>query len=783
MRLSPALPGLCAILSLATETSAQTFVPNVTCVATSRQVPGYIDEQFLVSDDGMLESPPGSGKFVVSRDARGWNSQYGVVAGRNDETPIVEFRVAEPVDLAGMMIWNMPGPRGFQSVSVQYADPGGQWQFLPGTFEFLPANAEGEVIGQPIPFDRPLRAARIRLWCHGTHRGRFGQPDVAGLYRVRLLQSSQPAPPVGTQDDTSAFPLDSGVVNLKHSPYFAKGDGETDDTLAIQRAMSDLQATRRYAYLPAGTYLVSDTLSFKPGYFFGDNNLRGDGPGKTIIRLIDGVFPSPDDPKPVITFGYQGGAEGNVSADWFNNNLRDLTIDVGKNAGAIGVQFYSNNAGSARDLEIRAAEGFGRIGLDLGYKDQNGPLLVKNLRVEGFDVGIAAGNSVNSQTLSGVVLRGQRSLAVSNEGQCLTIEGLSAEGPSPRVRSKWGFLTLVDTTLKPLAPVSGEAVSSGEFLCAVNLKTSGFEKSIVSEYPEPKQLDEATVDEFFSSEVAGGGQAIARPHVERKPTPEVSVSPEARWVNVRNFRNIDELDDAAAFQRAIDSGAEVVYLPATGAVTLGATVTIRGNLQRIVGFQSQLRVLEPANPAFRIEATRHGQLVIEDLIDLGVVENRSDKTLIMKNIQGIDGRLLGSGDVLLENTVGDFEIGPQQRVWSRQMNTEREGTKLVNRGGQLVIIGLKTERGGTLVETIEGGRSEVFGGLCYTTTRGELAPMFVNRDSSLWVAIGEVCYTGDPFRELVRDQQGDTVRQWKRGEVPRRFDFLQGSALLYDGRR
>ena len=117
------------------------------------------------------------------------------------------------------------------------------------------------------------------------------------------------------------------------------------------------------------------------------------------------------------------------------------------------------------------------------------------------------------------------------------------------------------------------------------------------------------------------------------------------------------------------------------------------------------------------------------------------------------------------------------------MNSERVGTKLVNRGGQLVIIGLKTERGGTLVETSDGGVTQVFGGLCYTTNKGELAPMFINRDSSVWVAMGEVCYTGNPFRVLVREERDGKIREWKRGEVPVRFDFLQGSALLYDGRR
>ena len=33
------------------------FISNVTCIATSRQVPVYLDERFLVSDDCITESP------------------------------------------------------------------------------------------------------------------------------------------------------------------------------------------------------------------------------------------------------------------------------------------------------------------------------------------------------------------------------------------------------------------------------------------------------------------------------------------------------------------------------------------------------------------------------------------------------------------------------------------------------------------------------------------------------------------------------------------------------
>jgi len=70
------------------------------------------------------------------------------------------------------------------------------------------------------------------------------------------------------------------------------------------------------------------------------------------------------------------------------------------------------------------------------------------------------------------------------------------------------------------------------------------------------------------------------------------------------------------------------------------------------------------------------------------------------------------------------------------------------------ILGYKTERGGTLLDTRGGGRSEVLGGFSYTITAGKLAPMFVNTDSSVWTFFGEVCFSGDPFAVLIRETRG-----------------------------
>lgn len=70
------------------------------------------------------------------------------------------------------------------------------------------------------------------------------------------------------------------VINVKDMG--AKGDGTTDDTRAIQRALDNAHAGFKTIYFPAGTYRVTGTLTLESseGKFV---SLYGEGPDKTII--------------------------------------------------------------------------------------------------------------------------------------------------------------------------------------------------------------------------------------------------------------------------------------------------------------------------------------------------------------------------------------------------------------------------------------------------------------------------------------------------------------------
>ena len=51
------------------------------------------------------------------------------------------------------------------------------------------------------------------------------------------------------------------AVNVKDDAYGAKGDGSTDDTVAIQAAITAVSATGGIVFFPPGTYIVSNALT------------------------------------------------------------------------------------------------------------------------------------------------------------------------------------------------------------------------------------------------------------------------------------------------------------------------------------------------------------------------------------------------------------------------------------------------------------------------------------------------------------------------------------------
>lgn len=124
-----------------------------------------------------------------------------------------------------------------------------------------------------------------------------------GLCHVQL-HAQHPAS-WSTLGPEHTFPSDSGMINVK-TVYHAAGDGVTDDTAAIQAAISAQirkQTTSRIIYFPAGTYRVTKPLVWKDstGAFNAELTFQGENELTTIIKFDNDLYPAGSTPGTLIT--------------------------------------------------------------------------------------------------------------------------------------------------------------------------------------------------------------------------------------------------------------------------------------------------------------------------------------------------------------------------------------------------------------------------------------------------------------------------------------------------
>lgn len=586
------------------------------------------------------------------------------------------------------------------------------------------------------------------------------------------------------------FPSDGGIVDVRE--YGAIPDDEGDDTTAIQAALDAYPNGNRIIYLPPGVFLIRDTLRWPAGESGGNAQkrtiLQGAGETLSLLRLPEntGGFTDGGKPKPLLW-------TGSAPAQRFRNAVRDLTIEVGpRNAGAIGLQFNASNQGTIRHLTIRAADSSGKIGLDLGHCDEIGPLLVRHLTVTGFETGISTKWPVNSNTFEHVLLSNQRRLGWWNYHQMVFVRDLISENRVPSIyneKDSWGTVTLLGAHLHAINPDGNTPAIHNQrqmylrnveilgYRLAVNHDDKGRDKGDVG---PPGRIAEDTSHKNVRSlfrEVGDGtfAQAGEVTHLPVKETPEVPWGdPAKEWANLLDFGAdaTGAADASAALQKAIDSGAKTIYLPAGANFLFSTTVEIRGPVQRLIGLEG--RFTAEGEPVWRLVDGKHPQklpdapmVVIERMTNQSggaeiLVRHESARTLVISSATGFAVEGIGKGDLFLDDLCGHLNrLAPGQSAWCRQLNSEREGLKCRNAGGKLWILGLKTEKTGTLIETTAGGITEVNGVFLYSNsgwTAGE--PAFSVADATLNLfGVNERNFNRQPVTLWVRERQGAETRE------------------------
>lgn len=589
---------------------------------------------------------------------------------------------------------------------------------------------------------------------------------------------AQPADTFGArwdEDRNATLPNCEAVIDVSKPPYNAKRNGINDDTDAIQAAISDIMGLHRVLYFPEGTYLISRTLVWSKKNSsgreaWGKNYFLGQNCNKTIIKLKDGVFSDPKNPQSMMWCGGFG------SADWFHNYVENICFDVGENnAGAIALQFYSNNYGAVRSCRFLALDESGSIGIDLAHRDMNGPLLIQDCEVQGFEKGIRCGGAVNGQTFERITLKDQRKLGFENEGQSISIRSLWSHNKVPAIQT-YGVLCLIDSNLQG----HDEAANAPAIVNFNNGKihvrdtmTGGYSRA-VADIVSPDSYSAWRVQGSdkrgslgpnvtdYSSHAASSpfGTLTSPTRLPVKEPPTIADEPISRWANVNDFGAdpTGQLDSSKAIQKAIDSGVRTIFFP--GFYSLEKPLRVRGNAQRLLGVGAWIDYNRRSVPNIIIEDGNARFVTIEHFDHIGGgIKIDTQRDVFLKSLGPKKIECKRVGDLFLEDiTTDDLVLKPDQSLWARQLNVENEGTHVTNQAGKLWVLGYKTERGGTLLKTIDGGTSEIYGGFSYTTTAGKLAPMFVTVDSTVFAFFSEVCYSGDPFAMLVQETRNGITK-------------------------
>jgi len=547
------------------------------------------------------------------------------------------------------------------------------------------------------------------------------------------------------------------MLNVK-TVYGAVGDGKTDDTAAIQKAISSnirKQNTSRILFFPQGTYLVSKPLVWKDlnGTWQSELTFQGENENRTIIKLANELpaYQNPQSPADVITTASLNASSDGGSNSAFDNYLFDITIDVGiGNPGAVALNFMGNNYCGLRNVTLKSSDRghAGAVGLSMA-RYAPGPCLMKDVVIDGFNIGILAKGMEYGVTFEHLYLTNQLSVGIVNSDNVLSIRDLRFANefmsvPAIQNLTSAGLITLVDADIRAYFGFpTTSAIQNYGTLYARNVVTSGYKSAVQDNtgalVPGTSQVEYDSGPVF--SPFNGPSSSLRLPV---KETPEFEERGLNNWRSVVTY-GADPTgvnDSTAGIQAALNSGGTTVYFPA-GVYRVSKTITVGGRVRMIEGFDSNVLPFttsfqDASNPVplfrfqnnvgvtfshFRLGGIFDQQGVpgvrwFEDdsahpvTIRNTVLNNGSYATSAYKNT------INGTGDLFIEDVTGSYwEIDHPQNFYARQLDMESATRKFFNKGGMLWILGIKTEQPGSpantaaIIDARYGGKTEVLGGL------------------------------------------------------------------------
>jgi hypothetical protein len=181
---------------------------------------------------------------------------------------------------------------------------------------------------------------------------------------------------------------------------------------------------------------------------------------------------------------------------------------------------------------------------------------------------------------------------------------------------------------------------------------------------------------------------------------------------------------------------------------------------------------------FTLEDLTSGAVVVERFFLLGgwkcpryafMFENRTERPIIIKNLakRGQLKKPHPGRTWFIEDVATHLRVGRGEKVWARQINPESPERNMIEvDGGQLWILGMKTEGRARHIVAANGAKVELLGGVSYQSWRRQPLdpPMFTVVDSNASFTFG-FYHWRLPFTTIVEETVGNETRALLRQEL------------------
>lgn len=564
-------------------------------------------------------------------------------------------------------------------------------------------------------------------------------------------------------------------------------------------------------YFPNGTYLISDTVTYtiqnlhnmmyhyEAGGFELARCIRmmGQNREKTIIKLKDNCKGfEQGQQRPVIS--YFNGTRSNVA---MSNYFENMTIDIGKgNGGAIGIVFFANNSGAIRNVTIKSSDDkhCGAIGISI-RNDLHSACNVYDTCIEGFEIGIKITTYRTVSHFERIVLKNQTRYGIQVDNNAAQFIGVRSEGNVPvlNVAGPMAHVVLTD----------GEFTSRGTDYTAIklelgcvylkNIHTKGYGVAFEHHWHEftipdgyIKEYCNRSMYTLFDEEASSVDLTVP-------DMPEVEYEQDlSAWCCVNDFGAVGDgvHDDSDAIAEAFRSGKKTFWFQ-PGNYFITKPIEIPGNVEHInfmfcdIIAGEELSTIEN-DAVFRICGESDKLLFIEHLFSwddcMGTMRMfRQDnvRTIYFRDMHtqacAFYFNTVPGSELFFENcacTIGwknKFSHIPGialkgQTAWCHSINPERSMQETVNDGGTLWWSGFKTEQEGSINVTVNGGRTEILGGVA-VVGGGTENPLIYNEDSSVSAIFATTgCHEYSTFPVAVKETRNGVTKVIRDSECPQR---------------